>query len=351
MRKKHIALSGLILIALFFISGCGEKIDGVYNSYGSNQFYMGEGETLLELSIKEKDATLTVNYYTFESSGFFGLTVETIAETQDFYGKVDHSKKTITFTFPDNEEDLSLSYKVDKDTLILTTEDSDEQLKFYSEESDEFKKNLNKFDNLEADSGQQDKHQYVDVRDDDEEISDSEAPYSTADSKEKLATDTAKIIIDDFSEKIIGTWKHTVFYSVTDHTVTLSFEENGILHASEIEFLESISVDVNLVTDGTYKFDENALISDLLDLAEFEDLSQIKNYDNYLAVSQRGAIPMTAEISTNGKFLNPTSLTPSNENFSLNKKVDFSISYRNRRLESSDIKIFQDLKSIEATKE
>ena len=145
MKKRTLVLGFMALVTTLILAGCGggAKIEGNYNTYGEEMFAIGDYDTLLDLSVKEDKATITMNYYTVESDGFLGMDVNVVKDSEKYSGKVDSAKKTITFSI--DGSDQSMKYKVDGDKLTLY--EGDGELPFVSEKSDKYASNQSDFEN------------------------------------------------------------------------------------------------------------------------------------------------------------------------------------------------------------
>lgn len=145
MKKRTLVLGFMALVTTLILAGCGggAKIEGNYNTYGEEMFAIGDYDTLLDLSVKEDKATITMNYYTVESDGFLGMDVNVVKDSEKYSGKVDSAKKTITFSI--DGSDQSMKYKVDGDKLTLY--EGDAELSFVSEKSDKYTSNQSDFEN------------------------------------------------------------------------------------------------------------------------------------------------------------------------------------------------------------
>lgn len=145
MKKRTLILGLMAFMATLILAGCGggAKVEGNYNAYGEEMFAIGDYDTLLDLSVKEDKATITVNYYTLEADGLLGLDTKVVTDSDTIEGKVNASEKTMTFTI--DGEDQSMKYKVDGDNL--TFYEGDTEIPFVSEKSDKYASNQSDFDN------------------------------------------------------------------------------------------------------------------------------------------------------------------------------------------------------------
>ncbi|MEY8463664.1 hypothetical protein [Streptococcus merionis] len=103
MKKKVLIFIGFL--ALFVLVGCSPSLDGTY-------YYEKDSDTA-EMTIDEYDVDLVFH-------SFYG--------TADYSGTLDKKSKTITGTIKiwGIEKDLTLSYEVKKDGLVLIEEDKEE---------------------------------------------------------------------------------------------------------------------------------------------------------------------------------------------------------------------------------
>ncbi|HEM3613073.1 TPA: hypothetical protein U1D13_002290 [Streptococcus suis] len=327
MKFRLIKLSILLVAISAILAGCGKKLDGTYNSYGSASAF-SSSDTLTTIKIENNTVTMSIQYYELD-----GLLTTQLSEKKfSLSGKINKKDKTITVS-SDEKGEFTFNYEIAEGNLILDGE------KFVSNTSKNFTKNQN--DYREAQKKLEKEIEENSEISEDASISSTNTNENPTSSSLPNDTQTKKIsekITKDLNSQIIGKWTSGHFDTPWKDGSKLEFKEDGTFTITEImPNPDYLAYDITF--SGTYQFDIEKLTSKLMEESTSSfgtplDLNKINTYQDY--VGQRNnlssSLPMVLNYTKTGQnsegIINETATTT------------IEISYKNNSIELSTTNFF-----------
>ncbi|MDT2659497.1 hypothetical protein P7E02_06440 [Enterococcus hulanensis] len=334
--KKRIFVT-IVLIMSIFLTACesqSNQMNGNYNSYQiseSESFFESENGTLQTIKIENENISFSY-------------------QNLDGTSHIDSGKITIKDNSFKTEGGQSGTLEIVNEKLVIEWKNNkrDSADSFDKEGSDGFKENeraynedIEFFNDLSS-SSENEEDFY------DEEESSSESNQSVShEERNKLAETASKKIIDSLKTEVVGKWKSGTQSTMWETGTTIELTNDGKITITEI-MPEPDYMSIDLTYSGGYSFDENALISDLMEhsddsnvFREVLDLKTIDSYEDYVDFG-KGEVPINVSLERTGTIHQKEA----------HKQFDssFYISYVNTGLKTNELNFFEQFKNNSYTR-